>query len=67
MQVKAPTARTLPIFGMLDGRAGVTSIEYALIAGIVALALISGARIIGVDLGNIFLNVDAHLTPPAAG
>ena len=40
---------------------GATSIEYALIAAFLSLAVISGAQAIGLDLANIFGNVSATL------
>jgi pilus assembly protein Flp/PilA len=45
---------------------GVTSIEYALIAGIVAVALISGASLIGGGLSNLFTNLHNHVAVAAA-
>ena len=36
---------------------GATSIEYALIAAFISLAIISGATAVGLDLVNIFGNV----------
>lgn len=40
---------------------GATAIEYALIAAFIAIAIISGAQAIGVDLVNIFQNVTNFL------
>ena len=42
-------------------RCGATSIEYALIAAFIALAIISGAQAIGLDLVNTFNNVTGYL------
>ena len=42
-------------------QAGATSIEYALIASFIAMALIAGAQAIGLDLIAIFNNVSAIL------
>lgn len=44
-----------------ENEAGATSIEYALIAAFIALAIISGAQAIGLDLIAIFNNVTAIL------
>lgn len=41
---------------------GATSIEYALIAAFLSLAVITGAQAIGLDLANIFDNVSGTLT-----
>lgn len=40
---------------------GATSIEYALIAAFLSMAVISGAQAIGLDLQNIFTNVTGSL------
>ena len=40
---------------------GATSIEYALIAAFLSMAVISGAQAIGLDLANIFGNVSTTL------
>jgi pilus assembly protein Flp/PilA len=36
---------------------GVTAIEYALIASLVALAIIVGATALGTDIGNLFSSI----------
>lgn len=40
-----------------DDDGGATAIEYALIAAFIALAVISGAQAIGLDLVAVFTNV----------
>ncbi len=40
---------------------GVTSIEYALIAVLVALSIIAGATVIGTNLGTIYTGVAEQL------
>lgn len=42
---------------------GATSIEYALIAAFIALAVIAGAQAIGLNLVTIFDDVAAGFTP----
>lgn len=42
-------------------REAVTSIEYALIASLAAVALITGAKLIGVNLSTTFNNVSTGL------
>jgi pilus assembly protein Flp/PilA len=46
---------------LLDNRRAVTAIEYALIASLVAVAVVTGAKAIGVDLATTFNNVSTHL------
>jgi pilus assembly protein Flp/PilA len=48
----------------LGERRGVTSIEYGLIAGLVAVALIAGATIIGHVLQTVFANVNNGFPHP---
>jgi pilus assembly protein Flp/PilA len=38
-------------------RSGVTSIEYALIAGLISLAIIAGATALGANLATTFTNI----------
>jgi pilus assembly protein Flp/PilA len=38
-------------------RSGVTSIEYALIAGLISLAIIAGATALGANLTTTFTNI----------
>jgi pilus assembly protein Flp/PilA len=42
--------------------AGATSIEYALIASIISLAIIAGATQIGSNLKNTFTNVASNIS-----
>ncbi|UXU89285.1 Flp family type IVb pilin [Burkholderia sp. S-53] len=44
---------------------GVTAIEYGLIAGLIAVAILAGASTIGTNLGNMFTNLGACLTTPS--
>ena len=43
------------------GEEGVTAIEYALIAVLIAVVLIAGARLVGTDVNNTFNNVAAQM------
>jgi pilus assembly protein Flp/PilA len=45
----------------IEDRSGATSIEYALIAAFIAMALIAGAQAISLDLVNIFTSVAGSL------
>ena len=38
-------------------RAGVTAVEYALIAGLIALVIITAVGLVGADLTNFFMNL----------
>ena len=40
----------------LKDESGATAIEYGLIASLVALAIIAGARTLGTNIGNVFNN-----------
>jgi pilus assembly protein Flp/PilA len=42
---------------------GVTAIEYALLAVLIALALIVGAGALGTNLNNSFSNIGTHVDP----
>ena len=42
-------------------RRAVTAIEYGLIAGLVALAIITGVALIGSDLGTTFTSVSSAI------
>ncbi|OXJ37398.1 Flp family type IVb pilin [Burkholderia sp. HI2714] len=44
---------------------GVTAIEYGLIAGLIAVAILAGASTIGTNLGNMFSNLGTCLTAPS--
>ncbi len=52
--------------GLIGARAGVTAIEYGLIAGLVAVAIIVGATVIGSSVNTVFVNLANHTTPLAA-
>jgi len=45
---------------------GVTAIEYGLIAALIAVAIIVGARAVGTDLNALFNRVALCLRTPAA-
>lgn len=49
------------LWRIAEDEAGATSIEYALIASFIAMALIAGAQAIGLDLIAIFNNVSVIL------
>ena len=43
-------------------RSGATAIEYGLIAGLIAVAIIAGATTLGTDLGGAFSTVGGDVT-----
>lgn len=49
----------------LKEEAGVTAIEYGLIAGLIAVAIIAGVTNIGTDLKTLFTNI-ANSVPTGA-
>lgn len=44
---------------------GVTAIEYGLIASLIALAIIVGATLVGVNLNSLFNYIGGKVAPPA--
>lgn len=46
---------------------GVTAIEYGLIAGLIAVAILAGATSIGTNLGNLFTNLGTCISNPSTG
>jgi pilus assembly protein Flp/PilA len=46
---------------------GVTAIEYGLIAGLIAVAIVVMVQNIGTSLNDTFTTINTKLTPPAAG
>jgi len=49
----------------LKSERGVTAIEYGLIASLIALAIITGATLLGVNLGNLFTYIGGKVKPPS--
>jgi len=45
----------------LSSKQGVTAIEYGLIAGLIAVAIIAAVTLLGVDLSATFNTVAGHL------
>jgi pilus assembly protein Flp/PilA len=46
---------------LLKDKAGVTAIEYGLIASLIAVAIVTAVSLIGGDLNNTFMNVANNL------
>jgi len=51
--------RQLRLF--LNCRSGSTAVEYALIAALIGIVIISGATLVGQAVNNMFVNVDARV------
>ncbi|CAB5284157.1 Flp/Fap pilin component [Burkholderia multivorans] len=49
----------------LKEETGVTAIEYGLIAGLIAVAIVAGVSSIGGSLGNMFTNLGKCITSPS--
>lgn len=47
---------------LLNKEDGATAIEYALLAGMIALVIIGGVTAVGVNLAPIFTNVSTGMT-----
>lgn len=41
---------------------GATAIEYAVIAGLIAVVIIAAARTLGTDISQVFTNISTELT-----
>ena len=51
----------------LDDERGVTSIEYALIAMLIALGILSSLKLLGTDLTSLYQNIAATVIAVAGG
>jgi pilus assembly protein Flp/PilA len=51
----------------IETERGVTAIEYALIASVVALAIIVGATLLGINLNALFSYIAGIVEPPGSG
>lgn len=49
----------------IDSERGVTAIEYGLIASLVALAIIVGITLLGVNLNALFTYIGGKVAPPS--
>jgi len=49
----------------IESERGVTAIEYGLIASLVALAIIVGITLLGVNLNALFSYIGGKVAPPA--
>ena len=46
----------------VEDRTGVTAVEYALIAGLIALAIITALSLVGSNLTTFFMNLHGNLS-----
>ena len=53
------------VYRLRNDQSGVTAIEYGLIAGAIAVAIIVTVTTLGTDISNKFQAVSNALTPPA--
>jgi pilus assembly protein Flp/PilA len=59
-------SRTVANWLSIESESGVTAIEYGLIASLVALAIIVGLTLLGVNLGNLFSYIGGKVQPPGS-
>jgi pilus assembly protein Flp/PilA len=52
---------TRAFLAIYNDRKGVTAVEYGLIAGLIAVAIIGAVTLVGTDLGNLFNKVASNL------
>lgn len=52
---------TRAFLAIYNDRKGVTAVEYGLIAGLIAVAIIGAISLVGTDLGNLFNKVASNL------
>jgi pilus assembly protein Flp/PilA len=53
------------LFACLRDEKGATAIEYGLIAGLIAVVIITAVGLVGTDLQGMFDHIAGELTPPA--
>jgi pilus assembly protein Flp/PilA len=55
------------IFAYLRDEKGATAIEYGLIAGLIAVVIITGVTLVGDDVNNVFESISTELQGAAGG
>ena len=58
-------AKTVGRWFAIESESGVTAIEYGLIASLIALAIIVGLTLVGVNLGALFTYIGGKVKPPS--
>jgi pilus assembly protein Flp/PilA len=56
-----PNRERQSVYQLLDNRSGVTAIEYALIAALIAVAAIAAFSLVGTNLSTTFSNIASCL------
>jgi pilus assembly protein Flp/PilA len=56
-----PNRERQSLYQLFDNRSGVTAIEYALIAALIAVAAIASFSLLGTDLSTTFSNIASCL------
>ena len=59
-------SRVVARWAAIKSERGVTAIEYGLIASLVALAIIVGATLLGVNLNALFGYIAGKVQPPSS-
>ena len=54
------------LMGLAENRAGVTAIEYGLIAGLVAVAIITAVTLVGTNLNLVFGAINTKMAAAAS-
>jgi len=57
-------SRAVARYFNVESEKGVTAIEYGLIAALIALAIIVGVTLVGVNLGSLFTYIGGKVKPP---
>ena len=58
-------SKTVAGWFSIESESGVTAIEYGLIASLIALAIIVGLTLVGVNLGALFTYIGGKVKPPS--
>ena len=57
-------SKAVAVWFSIESERGVTAIEYGLIASLVALAIIVGITLLGVNLNALFTYIGGKVKPP---
>ena len=58
-------SRAVARYLTLESEKGVTAIDYGLIAALIALAIIVGVTLVGVNLNSLFNYIGGKVAPPS--
>jgi pilus assembly protein Flp/PilA len=62
--IQKSVARTVANFLSIRSEQGVTAVEYGLIAGLIAIAIIAGVTLVGTNLNGLFAYIAGKVTAP---